>query len=115
MTGTRIRIAEALPACFPLPRSIAVGSQRWTLSTSALAFGAGGIVRITLLLSGPYSRFRRVRLALDGDALLEGAYDSAGAVRAIEAWLPYSDADEILEIDADALAAVAHFAGPADY
>jgi hypothetical protein len=108
-------ILEALPACFPLPRSIAIGSQQWTVSTSALSMGAGGIVRVTLLLSGPYGRFRRARVALDGDTLLAGGYDAAAVVHAIEAWLPNSDADDVLEIEPRVLAAVAHFAGPADH
>ena len=113
--GTRIQIAEALPVCFPLPRSIDIGSQQWTLSTSALSIGAGGIVRLSLLLSGPYRRFRRARIALDITTLLAGRYDAAAAVTAIEGWLPNSDADDVLEIPAAPSAPSAHFAGPVDH
>ena len=100
--GLRMDIADALPRCFPLPRSIQVGNQSWAISTSAIHMGTGGVVRLTVLLSGPDRRFRRVRLVMHGETLLAGGYDANRAARAMGEWLPHSDAEEMLEIWGDA-------------
>lgn len=100
--GLRMDIAEALPRCFPLPRSIQVGSQAWSISTSAIHMGTGGLVRLIVLLSGPHGRFRRVRFVMHGETLLAGGYDAGRATRVIGAWLPNSDAEEMLEMWGDA-------------
>ena len=113
--GARMEIAEALPRCFPLPSWIAVGDQRWALSTSALHMGPGGVVRIHLLLSGPYRRFRRARVVLDSRTLLAGEYDPAAAAAAVTSWLPHSDAEDVLEIPGADLLPREDFARPADH
>lgn len=90
-------IAEALPACFPLPRNINIGDQRWKITVSAVIASDEG-VSVRLLLSGPYERHRRARLDLDERRLLAKAYDPDRAVGAITAWLPNSDEDDVLEL-----------------
>ena len=111
--ASRTTIADALPRCFPLPRAIELGDQRWTVTMSALRKGRSGTFTLTVLLSGPYQRFRQVRFALDAVTLLAGGYDASRAGRAIARWLPNSDALEVLEIDGAQLLPAAHFAHPA--
>ena len=103
--GLRMDIAQALPRCFPLPRSIQVGNQLWSVSTSAIHMGPGGVVRLIVLLSGPHRRFRRARLVMHGETLMAGGYDAERAARAMGEWLPNSDAEEMLEIWGDAATA----------
>ena len=91
-------IAEALPDCLPLPRTISIGDQRWKITVSAVTASSEGRVSVRLLLSGPYDRTRRARLDLEERALLAKAYDPDRAVSAIIAWLPHSDEDDVLEL-----------------
>jgi hypothetical protein len=106
-------IADALPRCFPLPTPIRVGNQEWTFSRSAVVNEPGGAVLIALLLSGPYARFRHVRVRLQTGALLEGRYDSQRLVELVSAWLPHSDAQDVLLVTGDSLLPIAHFTQPA--
>lgn len=123
IVATRMDIAEALPRCFPLPDVIVLGSQKWRVTISALHLGtpggqragdAAGVARLTLLLSGPYERYRHARIVLDVRALLDGAYEAAAAARAIARWLPHSDAGEVFEVPMRPSAPAAHFAHPAN-
>ena len=97
-------IAEALPACLPLPRTISIGDQRWTITVSAVITSSEECVSVRLLLSGPYERSRRARLDLDERTLLAKAYDPDRAVGAITAWLPHSDEDDVFELSGKDLA-----------
>lgn len=93
-------IAEALPSCLPLPRTLQIGDQSWTLAVSAVLGAAEGRCSVRLLLRGPYNRQRRARLEVEEEALLSGAYDARRAVEALMAWLPYSDEDDVLDLAA---------------
>jgi hypothetical protein len=109
----QMTIADALARCFPLPKPIRVGNQEWTFSWSAVANEPGGAVVIALLLSGPYARYRHVRVRLQTGPLLEGRYDSHRLMELVSAWLPHSDAQDVLLVTGDALLPIAHFAQPA--
>lgn len=110
----RLIVSESLPRCFPLARHIEIGNQKWTLSYSALETSASEAATLTLLLSGPHARFRRVQIDLQIDLLLAGGYDADRAVSIIRAWLPYSDVDEVLDLPAASLARDGQLACPAD-
>ena len=97
-------IAEALPECLPLPRTIQVGDQRWTLTVSAVLAAGGDRASVRLLLSGPYERHRRARLELSERALLAKEYDPQRALDALMAWLPHSDENDVLDLTARDLA-----------
>lgn len=101
---TDTTIAEALPACFPLPRTISIGDQRWRITVSVVIASHEEGVSVRLLLSGPYERHRRARLDLDEGRLLAKGYDPARAVGAITAWLPNSDEDDVFELSGRDLA-----------
>lgn len=109
-----MRVAEALPQCFPLPAWVEVGNQRWTITCSSLYMRASGAILMRLLLSGPYGRFRHVRLTLQQGPLLERQYDAPTAARLMTEWLPYSDAKDLLQIDGAQLLQVSDLPRPAD-
>jgi hypothetical protein len=110
---TRLDLAEALPRCFPLPRSVVIGSQQWTVTVSALHVDATGQVQMSLLLSGPYARYRKAAIAVDAEGLLAGRYDPQAATQAIRRWLPNSDDRDVLRLDGVALLPAADLAQPA--
>lgn len=104
MMTTDANIAETLSRSLPLPRTVSIGDQRWTIAVSAVLTVADDLVSVRLLLSGPYGRFRRARLDLDAAALQANAYDPARVVQAIKAWLPHSDEDDVLGLSGQDLA-----------
>jgi len=96
--NTQAMIGEALPNCFPLPRTIEIGDQTWIVAVSAILMRTEKAVSVRLLLSGPHERHRRVRLDVETVPLLAGEYDVAPLVAGIAGWLPNSDAEDMLEL-----------------
>lgn len=83
---------------FPLPREVRIGNQHWTVFCNETCADDGRSVVLLWLLSGPYERHRTVRIRLDADRLLSGAYDAERAAELVRRWLPSSDRDEVFEL-----------------